>query len=87
VEEVIGTARQLAQQNKNRLVIEVQEKVGTITVDPMRLRQILLNHRGPGRLRSKRTDDRQIAVGVDRIPLDPVRVIRTRDDFHYFPLF
>jgi signal transduction histidine kinase len=45
VEEVIGTARQLAQQNKNRLVIEVQEKVGTITVDPMRLRQILLNHR------------------------------------------
>ena len=43
--KVIGTARQLAQQNKNRLVIEVQEKVGTITVDPMRLRQILLNHR------------------------------------------
>jgi hypothetical protein len=84
VEEVIGTARQLAQQNKNRLVIEVQEKVGTITVDPMRLRQILLNHRGPGRLRSKRTDDRH---GVDRIPLDPRRVIRTRDDFHYFPLF
>jgi signal transduction histidine kinase len=43
IDEVIGTARQLAQQNKNRLVIEVQEGLGVITVDPMRLRQILLN--------------------------------------------
>jgi GAF domain-containing protein len=43
IEEVIGTARQLAEQNKNRLVVEVQEELGTITVDPMRLRQILLN--------------------------------------------
>jgi GAF domain-containing protein len=43
IEEVIGTARQLAEQNKNRLVVEAQENLGTITVDPMRLRQILLN--------------------------------------------
>ena len=43
IDEVIGTARQLAQQNKNRLVVEVQEDLGAITVDPMRLRQILLN--------------------------------------------
>ena len=43
IEEVIGTAHQLAQQNKNRLVVKVQENLGTITVDPMRLRQILLN--------------------------------------------
>jgi signal transduction histidine kinase len=43
VEEVIGTARQLAEQNKNRLVIEAQENLGALTVDPMRLRQILLN--------------------------------------------
>ncbi len=43
IEEVIGTARQLAEQNKNRLVVEAQEDLGTITVDPMRLRQILLN--------------------------------------------
>jgi signal transduction histidine kinase len=42
IDEVIGTARQLADQNKNQLVVEVQE-LGTITVDPMRLRQILLN--------------------------------------------
>jgi signal transduction histidine kinase len=43
IDEVIGTARQLADQNKNQLVVEVQENLGTITVDPMRLRQILLN--------------------------------------------
>jgi adenylate cyclase len=43
IEEVAGTARQLADQNKNRLVIEVQEHLGSIVVDPMRLRQILLN--------------------------------------------
>ena len=43
IDEVVGTARQLAEQNKNRLVIEVQEDLGTLTVDPMRLRQILLN--------------------------------------------
>src|SRR5256886_10801769 len=43
IDEVVGTARQLAEQNKNRLVIEAQENLGTLTVDPMRLRQILLN--------------------------------------------
>jgi signal transduction histidine kinase len=43
IEEVIGTERQLAEQNKNRLIVEAQENLGTLTVDPMRLRQILLN--------------------------------------------
>ena len=43
IDEVIGTARQLAEQNKNRLVVDVQENLGPLTVDPMRLRQILLN--------------------------------------------
>jgi signal transduction histidine kinase len=43
IKEVIGTARQLAEQNKNRLVVEAPADLGAITVDPMRLRQILLN--------------------------------------------
>ena len=43
IDEVIGTARQLAEQNKNRLTVEAQENLGDLTVDPMRLRQILLN--------------------------------------------
>jgi adenylate cyclase len=41
--EVIGTAGQLAEQNKNRLVVDAQENLGALTADPMRLRQILLN--------------------------------------------
>src|SRR5262249_36819562 len=43
IDQVIGTARQLAEQNNNRLVVEVAEDLGTLTVDAMRLRQILLN--------------------------------------------
>ena len=43
IDEVVGTARQLAEQNKNRLVVEMQDKLGMLTADPMRLRQILLN--------------------------------------------
>jgi signal transduction histidine kinase len=43
LDEVAGTARQLAEQNKNRLIVEVQENLGAVTADPMRLRQILLN--------------------------------------------
>jgi signal transduction histidine kinase/integral membrane sensor domain MASE1 len=43
INEVIGTAGQLAEKNKNRLVVDAQENLGVLTVDPMRLRQILLN--------------------------------------------
>jgi two-component system, NtrC family, sensor kinase len=43
IDEVIGTARQLADQNKNRLTSEVADDLGSLTVDPMRLRQILFN--------------------------------------------
>jgi signal transduction histidine kinase/DNA-binding response OmpR family regulator len=43
VDEVIGTARQLAEQNKNRLISETDENLAPMTADPMRLRQILLN--------------------------------------------
>ena len=43
IDEVVGTARQLAEQNENRLVVETQENLGALTVDPMRLKQILLN--------------------------------------------
>ncbi|HKF09174.1 MAG TPA: ATP-binding protein, partial [Xanthobacteraceae bacterium] len=43
INDVISTAGQLAEQNKNRLVVDAQEDLGALTVDPMRLRQILLN--------------------------------------------
>jgi signal transduction histidine kinase len=43
IDEVIGTARQLAEQNQNRFVVDAPDDLGAIIVDPMRLRQILLN--------------------------------------------
>jgi signal transduction histidine kinase len=43
IDEVIGTAGQLAEKNKNRLVVEAEQNLGAVTADPMRLRQILLN--------------------------------------------
>jgi len=73
INEVIGTAGQLAEQNKNRLVVDAQENLGALTVDPMRLRQILLNllsnackftKEGEVRLRA-----RKVANGRDWIEL------------------
>jgi signal transduction histidine kinase/CheY-like chemotaxis protein len=43
IDEVVGTARQLVEQNKNRLVVEAHDNLGSLMVDPMRLQQILLN--------------------------------------------
>jgi signal transduction histidine kinase/CheY-like chemotaxis protein len=43
IDEVVGTARQLAEQNKNQLTVSCEEGLGPLIVDPMRLRQILLN--------------------------------------------
>ena len=42
IDEVVGTAGQLAEKNKNRLIVEAQENVGAVKADPMRLKQILL---------------------------------------------
>ena len=43
IDEVVGTAGQLAETNKNRLIVEAQDNVGALKADPMRLKQILLN--------------------------------------------
>ncbi len=43
IDEVIGTAGQLAEKNQNRLIIEAQENLGALNADSMRLKQILLN--------------------------------------------
>jgi GAF domain-containing protein len=43
IDEVIGTAGQLAEKNKNRLVVDAQDNPGALTADSMRLKQILLN--------------------------------------------
>jgi signal transduction histidine kinase len=43
VDEVIGTAGQLAEKNQNRLIVEARENLGALNADSMRLKQILLN--------------------------------------------
>jgi len=43
IDEVISTAGQLAEKNKNRLIVEAQENLGPVNADSMRLKQILLN--------------------------------------------
>jgi signal transduction histidine kinase len=43
IDEVVGTAGQLAEKNHNRLIVEAQENLGALNADSMRLKQILLN--------------------------------------------
>jgi signal transduction histidine kinase/DNA-binding response OmpR family regulator len=43
IEEVLGTARPLAEQNKNQLTLACPPAIGSVYADNMRLRQVLLN--------------------------------------------
>jgi signal transduction histidine kinase/CheY-like chemotaxis protein len=43
VEEVLGTARPLAEQNNNALELDCPDGMGSVYADTMRLRQVLLN--------------------------------------------
>jgi GAF domain-containing protein len=94
IDEVIGTARQLAEQNGNRLAVEVPEDLGTLTVDPMRLRQILLNllsnackftKEGEVSLRAHRVgnsrDTIELAVADTGIGMTPEQLSRLFQEF------
>jgi len=94
LEDVIGTARQLAEQNKNRLLLEAQENLGQLTVDPMRLRQILLNllsnackftKQGEVKLRVKKVVDGrnwiEIAVADTGIGMTPEQQAKLFEEF------
>ena len=63
IDEVVGTARSLAEQNNNRLVVECPADLQPLTVDPLRLRQILLNLLSNA---CKFTKDGEIALAVAR---------------------
>jgi signal transduction histidine kinase len=64
IDEVIGTAGQLAEKNKNRLVVEAQENLGALTADSMRLKQILLNLLSNA---CKFTKDGEVALRVRKV--------------------
>jgi len=94
IDEVIGTAQQLASQNQNRLVVEVEQNLGTVMVDPMRLRQILLNllsnackftKQGNVTLRARRVLDRgdtiELAVADTGVGMTPEQLGRLFQEF------
>jgi signal transduction histidine kinase/CheY-like chemotaxis protein/HAMP domain-containing protein len=94
LEDVIGTARQLADQNKNRLILEAHENLGQLTVDPMRLRQIMLNllsnackftKQGEVKLRVKKVVDGrnwiEIAVADTGIGMAPEQQAKLFEEF------
>jgi signal transduction histidine kinase len=94
IDQVIGTARQLAEQNKNRLVVDTAENLGTLTVDPMRLRQILLNllsnackftKEGEVSLRARRIvggrDTIELAIADSGIGMTPEQLGRLFQEF------
>jgi len=94
INEVIDTARQLAEQNKNRLVVDAQENLGALTVDPMRLRQILLNllsnackftKEGEVRLRARRVANGgrwvELAIADTGIGMTPEQQAKLFEEF------
>jgi adenylate cyclase len=64
IDEVIGTAGQLAEKNKNRLAVEGQDNLGALNADPMRLKQILLNLLSNA---CKFTKEGEVALRVRRV--------------------
>jgi signal transduction histidine kinase len=94
IDEVVGTARQLADQNKNRLTAEAPDDLGSLTVDPMRLRQILFNllsnackftKEGEVRLKAKRVADGrdwiELAVADSGIGMTPEQQAKIFEEF------
>jgi adenylate cyclase len=64
IDEVVGTAGQLAEKNKNRLIVKAQENVGAVTADSMRLKQILLNLLSNA---CKFTNEGEVAIWVRKV--------------------
>jgi adenylate cyclase len=67
IDEVVGTARGLAEQNKNRLIVECLPDIAPIVVDPLRLRQILLNLLSNA---CKFTKNGEISLRVNAVSID-----------------
>jgi signal transduction histidine kinase len=67
IDDVIGTARQLAEQKSNRLSVDYPRDLGSLMIDPMRLRQILFNLLSNA---CKFAEHGQVSLKVRRAALD-----------------
>jgi signal transduction histidine kinase/uncharacterized membrane protein len=94
IDEVVGTARQLADQNKNRLAVDAPNDLGPLIVDPMRLRQILFNllsnackftKEGEVKLKARRLVDGrdwiEVAVSDSGIGMTPEQQAKLFEEF------
>jgi signal transduction histidine kinase len=94
IDEVVGTASQLAEKNQNRLVVDGADDLGPLTTDPMRLKQILLNllsnackftKEGEVALRARRVADGcdwiELAVSDTGIGMTPEQQAKLFQDF------
>jgi signal transduction histidine kinase/DNA-binding response OmpR family regulator len=95
IDEVVGTARPLAEQNRNRLVVDLQSPETPVWADPIRLRQVLLNllsnackftTDGDISLRIRQTEDAsgpwlEIAVSDTGIGMTPEQVKNLFQEF------
>jgi adenylate cyclase len=68
IDDVVGTARLLADQKSNRLSVDYPRDLGSLMVDPMRLRQILLNLLSNA---CKFTEHGTVSLKVQRTGIDP----------------
>ena len=64
IDEVVGTAGQLAEKNNNRLVVNSADAIGPLRADPMRLKQVLLNLLSNA---CKFTNEGEVALRVRRV--------------------
>jgi len=95
IDEVVGTARSSAEQNKNQLDVECPADIAPIILDPLRLKQILLNllsnackftkgGRVSLRVASASTDGRKwvdFAVADTGIGMTPEQISKLFEDF------
>ena len=66
IDEVVGTAGQLAEKNNNRLVVNSADAIGPLRADPMRLKQVLLNLLSNA---CKFTNEGEVALRVRRVDM------------------